>query len=563
MTKRDDLLQQYWGYKSLRPVQKKIVKAIMKRDADVFAILSTGYGKSICYQLPFLINDSKQCVFVISPLIALMKDQESKLKAANIPVAIINSTLSQIEKQDLISCILLGENMIIYVTPEFIVSNIDFMQELYNQERLFYVAVDEAHCVSTWGNDFRSDYKKLNKIKLLMPNLMVLAFTATATERVKEDICVTLFGDEYYQFTSSLDRPNLYIECVPQSKTLRRTFDPYTHLFNQKVIVYVRTRNNTEKLEEELSGLGIKCSKYHAGLGLDERNYIQEQFCADQIDWVIATIAFGMGIDAKIKAVIHYGAPKDLDSYYQEIGRAGRDGTPADCILLHSKSDMSKNRLLLKANNDPELRKYNEKQLHIVEQFIRTNECRRKILLKYFDEEYTKDNCEGCDNCKRQITHTTECYKAIRYPAFLLKAFLIQSRIYSGATKIVDVMVGSKKATIKQYHNSQFFGSGLNYKRDFWAMIIEILIHNEYLTEKPIPSGFGVVLEPSSKAYEWYVQIQNKLNQHKGKVTFKTFAHLNAPVITYNIPNTCNKINDLINNRTIDPYEQLLLDSAT
>lgn len=514
----DNILKHYYGHSTLKPLQKSIIKAIMKNKTDVLAVLSTGYGKSVCYQLPFILHNFTKCVIVISPLISLMNDQVYSLTEKSIPAITLNSTLKKSEKENEMSKILNDDtnNKIIYISPEYFLLCETFIKQLYIKKRLLFIAIDEAHCVSTWGHDFRSDYQELHLIKTWLPKLPLALFTGTATPNVREDIINSLNISEYYEYVSSFDRPNLFIKCLDKDENILNDFNKYilSHK-NLLTIVYVRTRDKTEEISNLLKNNGVNCAPYHAGMSVNERKATQDSFLSGEIKWIIATVAFGMGIDQNIKLVIHYGSPPDLESYYQEIGRAGRDGEYAECVLFYEKSDMKINRILLKDIKDLVFKKYREKQILEMEKYLLTNMCRRKVLLKYFDETFNNESCTMCDNCIKRREKTIEIQNMIQYPMFLFRV-LLKYVSDIGYKKLLEIFLGHRNKHNKVHWKSKIFGQGSGrYNKEIWSSIKDLCIINGYVTEETIKSGFGVVLKRTSKLDEWAKNIKVILNNHK------------------------------------------------
>lgn len=547
----NDTLKQYWGYDELKPLQRQIIKTILN-NSDVLAVLSTGYGKSICYQLPFLLVNKTKSIIIISPLISLMEDQKDKLLKLDIPVVALNSNLSAKLKSEYIFSITEGKNMLIYMSPEYAVTAYDLINELYEKDRLLFIAIDEAHCISSWGNDFRPEYQQLSQFKEWMPDVTMLALTATANPHVREEIVNNLCFDKYYEFVSSFDRPNLYIECKEITDNINKDFVNYINDYMDKyVIIYVRTRDNTKKVNDILLNHNVKSSAYHAGLTATKRTEIQNNFINGKINWIVATVAFGMGIDQNIDLVIHYGSPGDLESYYQEIGRAGRNGNNASCIMLYGKNDMRINRILLKDIEDIKYKNYREKQITEMEKYIRTNHCRRKILLSYFGETYN-NSCLSCDNCFRQQNINNEVQNKIQYPMFILKVILAELNINGGINKIKNIIMGKRTKTIAQYYSSNLYGLGMNYNENVWINMFQIGINNEYIAEETIKSGFGTVIKVLPKLVLWYNKKVFPYKKNKKLQTFKLDEYLSLSrelYEIYQIPSTCNNIESEIDKR--------------
>jgi RecQ family ATP-dependent DNA helicase len=559
----DLTLQEYFGYSELKPLQKNIIKTILEDKTDVLGILATGYGKSICYQLPFLILKQTKCIIIVSPLIALMEDQKSALEDKDIPVICMNSNMGIKTKEYEKSRILEhNENKIIYMTPEYLVNCQDFITDLFNYNQLAFIAIDESHCVSSWGSDFRPEYKSLKCLKEWLPNLNIIALTATATSKVRQDIVTSLGMIKYKEYVSSFDRPNLYMEFKLKTSDILYDLKPIVEQTDKKIfaIIYVRTREMTEKVVKNLEKIGVNAFAYHAGLNQTTRKSIQENFAKGEFNWIVATIAFGMGIDQDIGLVIHYGAPGDMESYYQEIGRAGRSGKESKCICFYEKDDMVINRILLREIKDPAYKRFRENQIRQMEKFLKSDTCRRVTILNYFGETVTFQTCVNCDNCTREKECTQSIQKSIQYPIYLLLKFIIDSKINSGLGKIISVLSGKREAKIKQFWPSPFFGLGKVYNIDFWKCIVNICIYNDLLKEETIPSGFGTILKLTSNSLIWYKEIKEILK--KNKITTDTYEQILFVIDDlrrdYKIPRDSLHIKDLIKTNIITSTEEIL-----
>ena len=406
-------LEKYFNFSEFRPGQKEIVEAITS-GRDAVALMPTGGGKSLCYQLPAVIFPG--LTVVISPLIALMKDQVDALDARGIPATFINSTLSYGEAERRIADIKAGKTKILYVAPERLAAS--SFSEVWRELDIKFLAVDEAHCVSQWGHDFRPDYLNIkNYIKKLKTRPIVAAFTATATPEVKDDIIERLELENPAVFIRGFDRPNLKFFCERDIKP-RRRYEEVLRIINSMRgagIVYALTRKETESLAGYLKENNIQAEAYHAGMVAPSREKIQNDFMENKIRVIVATVAFGMGVDkADVRFVIHAGMPGSLEGYYQEAGRAGRDGEPAYCILLHSKKDSSTHKFFIRNNHDEmtgrgkswlEARKISGikyDRLEKIEEYVTSRKCRRKLILEYFNDPTVRTgsrNCGGCDVC--------------------------------------------------------------------------------------------------------------------------------------------------------------------
>jgi Werner syndrome ATP-dependent helicase len=557
-------LSEWFGYSSIKPLQKQIIKAVLEDKRDVLGILATGYGKSICYQLPFVMLEESKSIIVVSPLISLMEDQKAGLEARSIPVISMNSNMgSRIKEYEKDQILDKKENKLIYMTPEYLVSCEDFITDLWNADQLAFVAIDESHCVSSWGNDFRPEYKALSCLKRWLPSLNIMALTATATTKVRVDISSTLGLSNPINVISSFDRPNLFIECGTKTSDIKYDLEPVVKSTSAETfaIVYVRTRDMTDKVAKILGELGCSAKPYHAGLDLVTRKQTQTEFSTGKIHWIIATNAFGMGIDQNVGLVVHYGSPSDMESYYQEIGRAGRDGLPAKCRLFYEKDDMLINRILLKDIKDPEYKRFRESQIRQMERYLKSDICRRATILSYFGETWVSKSCSMCDNCVRVIKSSQNLQAEIQYPIYLLIKFIIESKINSGFKKIASILMGKKDSTTKQFQGSKFFGLGKTYSLEMWKHICNVCVYNNLLEEQTIPSGFGTVIKFTSKAVEYHNKIKQIVLTHKIKSDDydRVLFILDELKAEYSIPrDSIEELEALIKTRTITGVEEIL-----
>lgn len=437
-----EILSKYYGYTSFRKGQESIINSILSKK-DVLAIMPTGGGKSICYQLPALMLDGM--TIVISPLISLMKDQVDALKTMGINAAFINSSLSSKEFNEILSNIRKNNYKMLYIAPERL--DVQEFLELINNNNISQIAIDEAHCVSQWGHDFRLSYRRISDfIKSLPKRPIVTAFTATASEEVRTDIINLLCLENPDYYITGFDRENLSINIVKSSSKNKYILDYIQNHKNESGIIYVATRKEVENIYNGLSKRNISVSKYHAGLSKNERSKNQEDFINDDVDIMIATNAFGMGIDKpNIRWVIHYNMPQSIENYYQEIGRAGRDGEKSECVLLFSPGDVHIQKYLIDIGvENPERKLFQHKKLQYMIDLVYSNSCYRKTILNYFGENYI-DNCNNCSNCLVEgeiVDKTVDAQKVISCVARMKRSY--------GVTTIVDVLRGSKNKKILQ-----------------------------------------------------------------------------------------------------------------
>lgn len=398
-----DLLKKHFGYEAFRPLQKEIVDHCVSGQ-DALVLMPTGGGKSLCYQLPALKFDG--LTIVISPLIALMKDQVDALRANGIAAAFLNSTLPLAEVTRVEMLAKSGGLKLLYLAPERL--SIPGVRQFLQMLRIDLFAVDEAHCISEWGHDFRPDYRNLDLLRHFFPNIPVIALTATANARVRTDIVNHLKLGRGRIFQSSFNRPNLTYRVVPKKKAFDRLLREVRGRPDQAIIIYCFSRKGTEKIAADLVANGVKAAAYHAGLSASERSRVQERFIRDQTPVIAATIAFGMGIDKPdVRLVVHMDLPKSVEGYYQETGRAGRDGLPSECLLFYSAGDKVKHEFFIREMDDPEERQRIRVQLYEMMRYCELSSCRRKFLLTYFGETWQEQSCGACDLCVPRVEYAS------------------------------------------------------------------------------------------------------------------------------------------------------------
>ncbi len=468
MNTKLQLLKKYFGYDSFRPLQETIIDQVLA-GKDLMVVMPTGGGKSMCFQLPALLLDG--LTVVISPLIALMKDQVDALRANGIAAGFYNSSQDQSQHAQLFKTIQAGNLKLLYVAPE----SLPLLQEPLRNIRVSLIAVDEAHCISTWGHDFRPAYTQLSQLKTHFPAAHVLALTATADRATRADIVSQLVITGAQEFVASFDRPNITLQVRPGNNRLgqlRKFLEKYR---DESGIIYCLSRSSCDKLAENLSALGYACEAYHAGLEHRFRESVQERFIQDKTKIVCATIAFGMGIDkSNVRFVVHYNMPKNIEGYYQEIGRAGRDGMESQALLFHSYADMIQLRefAMNSGNSDVQLAK-----LERMKQFAEALTCRRRMLLSYFNE-YLATDCGNCDVC----INKPDFFDATLIAQMALSA-VYRMKEQASLNLTIDVLRGASNATVLEsgFNTIKTYGAGREYAWSSWQQYLIQLINQGLL----------------------------------------------------------------------------------
>ncbi|UCH97617.1 MAG: DNA helicase RecQ [Candidatus Aminicenantes bacterium] len=473
------IMKRVFGFDEFRSLQEKVIQNVLNKK-DTLVIMPTGSGKSLCYQIPALLFNG--LTIVVSPLISLMKDQVEYLRELAVPTALLNSSLDYDEYMQNVSRVRKNEVKLLYVAPETLLkSNI---LEMLSTIPVDCLAIDEAHCISEWGHDFRPEYRQLAEVRKRFPEAVCMALTATATPRVRKDIANCLEFDQSNEFIDSFDRPNLFIRIFPKRNPFTQVIRFLEKFQNQSGIIYCATRRQVDELSELLANQDFSVRPYHAGLSDEERKENQELFIRDDVQIIVATIAFGMGINkSNIRFVVHYDLPKNIESYYQEIGRAGRDGVNAYCLMLFGYGDIHKVKYFINQKEDDVERRVAYFHLNALLRFVETEVCRRVPMLNYFGEAYTKENCGMCDNCLRKDKELTD----ITHLATKFLSCVDKTREIFGANHIIDVLRGSKSQKVMKFNHQNLYtyGSGMDLSRKQWFFLSRQLIQKGLLFQDP------------------------------------------------------------------------------
>ncbi|MGL0944410.1 ATP-dependent DNA helicase RecQ [Vibrio vulnificus] len=467
------VLSQVFGYQTFREGQQSVIEAAVEGQ-DSLVIMPTGGGKSLCYQIPALVRSG--ITLVISPLISLMKDQVDQLKANGVAAECVNSTLSREALLSVYNRMHTGQLKLVYVSPERVLMR-DFIERLENLP-LAMIAVDEAHCISQWGHDFRPEYAALGQLKHHFTHVPFMALTATADDATRKDILSRLHLNEPHVYLGSFDRPNIRYDLVEKHKPVSQVI---RYLESQKGncgIIYCGSRKKVEMLTEKLCNNHIRAAGYHAGMDADERTFVQEAFQRDDIQIVVATVAFGMGINKpNVRFVVHFDIPRNIESYYQETGRAGRDGLPAEAMMLYDPADITWLRRMLDEKDDGPQKQVESHKLNAMSAFAEAQTCRRQVLLNYFGE-YREKPCGNCDICLDPPKHfdaTVEARKALSCVYRVNQSF--------GMGYVVEVLRGMQNIRIREHGHDKIstYGLGRDHSHDYWVSIFRQLIHKGLL----------------------------------------------------------------------------------
>ncbi len=550
------ILKSIFGYDNFRPLQQDIIANIVAKN-DTLVIMPTGGGKSLCYQIPALLFDG--LTIVVSPLISLMKDQVEQLRDVGVAAEFLNSSLSPQEYEHVVTDVQNGKIKLLYAAPEGLLT--ERMMALLKSQKVDCLTIDEAHCISEWGHDFRPEYRRLVEVRQKFPDAVCVALTATATPRVRDDIATTLGFEKSNEFIASFNRDNLFLQVTPKNDPARQVVQFLEAHPDQSGIIYCFSRRQVDELSAFLAAHKYSVLPYHAGLADEKRKKNQELFIRDDVQIIVATIAFGMGINKpNVRFVIHYDLPKNIESYYQEIGRSGRDGVRADCLLLFSYGDQQKIRYFIDQKEDEQDRRNALAHLDAMLRYAETDACRRLPLLTYFGENYTKPECGMCDNCLAEKAEHVDITVAAQ--KFLSCVKRTNERF--GAAHIIDILRGSenKKVIDFGHHHLPTHGVGKEYSKEQWTHLSRQFLAQDLLY-KDVDYGSLKITERGSAVLFQNEKVFGRLEEKQVAVSGATGAEYDRGLFE----RLRQKRKEIADRQNVPPYvifsDRSLIDMAT
>jgi ATP-dependent DNA helicase RecQ len=509
MNRERKILKEIFGYDEFRDLQQEIISSILDKK-DSLVVMPTGGGKSLCYQIPALIFPG--LTVVVSPLISLMKDQVDQMNQLGVAAVLLNSSISREEYNENIRSIRSGKVKLLYVAPETLLKNdiLEFLESM----AVDAFAIDEAHCISEWGHDFRPEYRKIANVRKRFPGAVCIALTATATSRVRDDIRKNLELSESNDFIASFNRPNLFYKIIHKDKPVEQTLEFLQEFKNESGIIYCFSRDGVDRLYLKLKKCGYSVKPYHAGLSDEEREKNQNLFLKDEVQIMVATIAFGMGIHkTNVRYVIHYDLPKSIEAYYQETGRAGRDGVNSTCLLLYSYSDIHKIRFFLDQKTDAGEKRAALTQLKALTDYADSSVCRRIPLITYFGEEYGEPFCGMCDNCLSTEEHNDD----ITIPAQMFLSCVKRTGERFGAGHIVDILRGSKSKKVLDFNHQVLstYGIGKGYSKEIWMKLVRQFVKQRLLVNDTESAGVLKITPAGYSVMKGAVQVMGSMHQDR------------------------------------------------